>query len=76
MIVCAALFAAGRRDLVADRSATTSWSRERAVPRAGRRLAYVDRSGRHSAVAATAVLLVGRIHVDLLRVCASRCPGC
>jgi hypothetical protein len=27
-------------------------------------------------VAATAVLLVGRIHVDLLRVCAARCPGC
>jgi hypothetical protein len=26
-------------------------------------------------VAATAVLLVGRIHVDLLRVCASRCSG-
>jgi hypothetical protein len=26
-------------------------------------------------MAATAVLLVGRIHVDLLRVCASRCPG-
>ena len=26
-------------------------------------------------VAATAVLLVGRIHVDLLRVCAARCPG-
>jgi hypothetical protein len=27
-------------------------------------------------VAATAVLLVGRIHVDLLRVCSSRCPAC
>jgi len=27
-------------------------------------------------VTATTVLLVGRIHVDLLRVCASRCPGC
>jgi hypothetical protein len=26
-------------------------------------------------VAATEVLLVERIHVDLLRVCASRCPG-
>jgi hypothetical protein len=27
------------------------------------------------AVAATAVLLVGRIHVDLLRVCTAACPG-
>ncbi len=27
-------------------------------------------------VAATAVLLVGRIHVDLLRVCTACCPGC
>jgi hypothetical protein len=26
-------------------------------------------------VAATAVLLVGRIHVDLLRVCTATCPG-
>ena len=28
------------------------------------------------ALASTAVLLVERIHVDLLRVCASRCPDC
>ena len=27
-------------------------------------------------VAATTVLLVGRIHVDLLRVCTATCPGC
>jgi len=27
-------------------------------------------------MAATAVLLVGRIHVDLLRVCTATCPGC
>jgi hypothetical protein len=38
--------------------------------------AYVHRSGRHSDVAATTVLLVGRIHVDLLRVCTACCPGC
>jgi hypothetical protein len=27
-------------------------------------------------MAATAVLLVGRIHVDLQRVCTATCPGC
>jgi hypothetical protein len=27
-------------------------------------------------VTATAVLLVGRIHVDLQRVCTATCPGC
>jgi hypothetical protein len=27
-------------------------------------------------VTGTAVLLVGRIHVDLLRVCTAACPSC
>ena len=74
MIVCAALFAVGGvmswLDHPQRRPAAMLDSR-----RVGRHVAYVDRTGRHRPVAATAVLLVGRIHVDLLRVCASRCPG-
>ena len=73
MVVCAGLFAVGgavswwtiRNDVLA-----------RLIPLLGRRLAYLHRAGRHMAVAATAVLLVGRIHVDLLRVCTAACPGC
>ena len=74
MLVCAALFAARWRGLLGDhperRAALLTrwpWDRRGHIP-----IDLVD----IPAVATTAVLLVGRIHVDLLRVSTAACPGC
>ena len=45
------------------------------IPLGGRDVAISTGLVDIGVVAATAVLLVGRIHVDLLRVCTATCPG-